>query len=164
VLGKGKSGGFKSEPTLPTLEPRSNYREKVKTKMNMKSNIIEANILQHMKVVGRELTRLIQSSGTNAKVFVHSYTNSRIINAHASYFPHGDPAEDTIDISINLTIQSEYGVLFECDICRSTGEILAEIADRVIESDSGEDLLTQIDLLSQESVKEILVHLEETIM
>jgi hypothetical protein len=129
--------------------------------MKIQSNSIEPIIARHMAVVSKELNRLILSSGATSKVFSHSFTNPQIINTHVSYSPHGNPAEDSIDFSINLTIKSEYCVFFECDICRSTGEILSEITGYQIESDSEENLLAKVDQLSQESVKRILAYLIE---
>lgn len=129
--------------------------------MMAQRNVIETIIARHMEVVSKELNRLIQSSGTTYKVFAHSFTNPHMINAHISYFPHANPAEDTIDFSINITIQSESRFFFECDICRSTGEMLSEITGCLIETDSEDNLLAQIDLLSQQSVAEIITRLKE---
>jgi hypothetical protein len=114
-----------------------------------------------MELVLNAIKEVINLRKSRARVVAHSYANPHIVNAYVSYFPRGDPSEETIDFSIILKLQAENRINFECDICRSNGEILSEIISKVIQVTSREDLLEQVNDLSKEAVAQVLVRMKE---
>jgi hypothetical protein len=121
-------------------------------------NKLESIIRRHIAFVGNELNRQIQAAGKNSKAFTYSWYNPQLIVANVSLFQNGDPAEDSIDFCIDLTKQPDTSILFECYIAYSNGEIIEEITRHVIAFKSEDDLLDQIDKLSQESVSASLTY------
>jgi hypothetical protein len=130
--------------------------------MNHENPEIENILMRHLSLVSKELNTLSQSVGLNPKIESGSWTNPNITKAYISYFPNGDPAEESIDISIDL-VRQDKNVFFVCDICYSSGEMLSEIVNQEIKTYPRETFNDRIDNLCQKAVQELSVRLMDII-
>lgn len=102
----------------------------------------------HIKAMETELRILSREKYQHAIIRSGSWTNQKFITVYVSFFPMGDPSEESVDFIMHL-IMSESIVRFQVDITRSNGELIADIWNEKIEYETNGDLLTAVENLSR---------------
>jgi hypothetical protein len=66
-----------------------------------------------------------------------------LVNAYVSYYPAGDTSQEAIEAVVSLTPIGP-GLRLSADICRSDGEIIAEIIERDVQLVSESETLSEV--------------------
>lgn len=92
----------------------------------------------------------------SAKVMIGSWENvTGTVMAYLSYFPGKSPHEESVDVTIEVSLAQRECQLI-ADICWSSGEVIRELAHRQFSYASNEALITELKDIINEIDAEIV--------
>jgi len=120
---------------------------------------------QHIENLVQELNTLIEKRNSPGKLrSAVLIEKTNLVLALISFNPHNDPEEESIEISIEMEINSSTGVSVFSDICWSDGEIIEEIIKSQLDLNSRDELIGKLNNLLESKLSVIIAKMTELII
>ncbi|HJW91828.1 MAG TPA: hypothetical protein VJ436_14420 [Anaerolineales bacterium] len=116
--------------------------------------------MKDIKSVENELRKLSLEEYPQAIIRSGAWSNPSIVMAYTSFFRTGNPAEESTDFVVQLTV-SEDSVEFRVDIAYSNGEMIADLLYEVIKFQTKDELLIKANEYSKKASELLINKLRE---
>ncbi len=113
-------------------------------------------VTRHMQNLRVELQSALSLDSTRLQY--GTWKNERgMFAVYISFFPHGNPAEDSIDAVVSLDVRQQT-LHFKADISRSNGDLVAEISEHDIFITPLDESFVQLEKVTDSATREFKKH------
>jgi len=132
--------------------------------MNQMTKSLELLARGFMEILADEIESYRREARVGGRTTAGSWSNDHgVVVGYLSYWPQDRKDDDTIDAMTRFAV-TEQGIEFSIDICKSTGNVIAEISKGELKAESAADSLFSAYIFMEAARDKLLEHLKRALL